>query len=99
MLKQCAGALVLSGTEILLGKRAAALEFYPDVWDVFGGHVEPGEHPEQTLARELQEELGIHPTRMRPLLAAQAEPATPAIYDANSSSLTEWWGTFGTGHL
>ena len=37
--------------------------FYPNVWDVFGGHVEPGEHQHQTLVRELQEELGITPTK------------------------------------
>jgi mutator protein MutT len=37
--------------------------FYPSVWDLFGGHIEAGEQPEQTLIRELQEELGIVPTK------------------------------------
>jgi len=31
----------------------------PDVWDFPGGHVQPGEHPEAALRRELAEELGI----------------------------------------
>jgi 8-oxo-dGTP diphosphatase len=55
-------ALIVRSQKILLGHRSAEREFYPDVWDVFGGHVEPGEGQQQTLVRELQEELGITPT-------------------------------------
>lgn len=33
---------------------------FPNHWDLFGGHVERGESPEQALVREIQEELGIH---------------------------------------
>jgi mutator protein MutT len=46
---------------ILLGLRSPERAFYPNVWDVFGGHIEPGEQPEETLIRELQEELDITP--------------------------------------
>ena len=52
------GLIVRSG-RILLGRRSAEREFYPDVWDMFGGHMEPGEGHEQTLVRELEEELGM----------------------------------------
>ena len=31
--------------------------FYPDHWGCFGGAMDPGESPRQTLARELREEL------------------------------------------
>lgn len=55
-------ALIIQSQRILLGQRSAARPFYPGVWDVFGGHVEPGEQQHQTLVRELQEELGITPT-------------------------------------
>jgi 8-oxo-dGTP diphosphatase len=55
------GALLVRDGTILLGRRAAERTFYPDVWDIFGGHVEADEEPEHTLVRELQEELGITP--------------------------------------
>ncbi len=32
---------------------------FPNHWDLFGGHVEQGEAPEQALVREVKEELGI----------------------------------------
>lgn len=62
----CVGALLLCHrdtlTRVLLGKRAADRAFYPDVWDVLGGHCEPGEPPERTLVREVEEEVGVTPT-------------------------------------
>ena len=62
-LHQCVGALIVQHHTLLLGQRSSTRTFYPGVWDLFGGHIEPGEQPEQTLIRELQEELGITPTR------------------------------------
>ena len=35
---------------------------FPNHWDFFGGHLEPGEAPEQALVRELNEELAIKVT-------------------------------------
>ncbi len=59
---EVAAALIIQSQRILLGQRFATRPFYPGVWDVFGGHVEPGENQPETLVRELQEELGITPT-------------------------------------
>ena len=48
----------------LLGNRSAEREFYPDVWDVFGGHMQPSETSYLALMREVYEELGIIPTQV-----------------------------------
>ena len=63
MVHHLVGALIIQADRILLGLRSPERAFYPNVWDVFGGHIEPGEHPDQTLIRELQEELGVTPTQ------------------------------------
>ena len=62
MSHEVVAALIVQSQRVLLGKRAEARALYPDVWDLFGGHVEPGEELDQTLIRELQEELDITPT-------------------------------------
>jgi mutator protein MutT len=53
-----AGIVVRSG-HVLLCHRSTTRAWYPDVWDLPGGHVEIGESPTRALVRELREELGI----------------------------------------
>jgi 8-oxo-dGTP diphosphatase len=62
MSREVVAALIIQSKMILLGKRSSTRTFYPNVWDLFGGHVEPGDHRHKTFVRELQEELGITPT-------------------------------------
>jgi 8-oxo-dGTP diphosphatase len=45
---------VIDGDHILLVDHKSA-----QLWLPPGGHVEPGEHPRETVARELKEELGL----------------------------------------
>ena len=52
---------------VLLSKRPAHVH-QGDLWEFPGGKLEEGENIEQGLRRELQEELGITPTRARPLI-------------------------------
>jgi 8-oxo-dGTP diphosphatase len=63
MLHHLVAAFIIQGDRILLGQRSPQRAFWPNVWDVFGGHIEPDEQPEQTLVRELWEELSITPTQ------------------------------------
>lgn len=56
--------------EILIARRPLH-KHQGGLWEFPGGKVEPGEPPEQALARELEEELGITPTAFRPLLAVE----------------------------
>jgi 8-oxo-dGTP diphosphatase len=43
----------------LLVHRSPRRRWYPDAWDLPGGHVEHNETPSEALQRELREELGI----------------------------------------
>lgn len=63
MIHHLVAAILVREDKILLGKRAPSRDFYPNVWDMFGGHIEAEEQPEHTLIRELQEELDVTPTR------------------------------------
>lgn len=55
--RPCVGGLIVKGKQILLTRRK-----YPPFeggWDIPGGFLESGEHPEIGLKRELVEELGM----------------------------------------
>ena len=53
-----AGLLRRRGRALIV-HRSPQRRWYPDAWDLPGGHVEIGEVPGLALVRELQEELGI----------------------------------------
>lgn len=61
MIEIVGGVLIRGGT-LLLGRRAPTKRICPNTWDVLGGHREDGETVEQTLSRELREEIGVTPT-------------------------------------
>ena len=90
MSHEIVAALIIQSQKILLGQRSATREFYPNVWHVFGAHMEPGEGHEQTLIRELREELGIVTTHWTYLqtFSEQSVDLTVHLY-----LVTEWMGT------
>jgi len=51
------GLVVRDGDAVLVLKRRAD-DFLPNVWEIPGGHVDPGETLAEAAARELQEETG-----------------------------------------
>lgn len=89
------GGLLCGQGRLLLGKRSARRRAYPGVWDAPGGHMEAGETAEQTLVRELREEIGVTPTEWRTLATLHA----PAMGDEAAHTLrlhlfvvTKWRG-------
>ena len=55
--KLVVAALVREQGRILMSRRRPD-QAMPNLWEFLGGKVEPGEHPEAALVRELREELG-----------------------------------------
>ncbi len=52
------GAIIREGDRYLVGQRAAN-KAQGGMWEFMGGKIEPGETPEQALARECREELDL----------------------------------------
>jgi 8-oxo-dGTP pyrophosphatase MutT (NUDIX family) len=69
-------AFLRDGDRVLLCHRSAQRRWYPDVWDLPGGHVEPEELPAAALARELREELGI----------SIAAPTAPPMWEIHADT-------------
>lgn len=55
--KPCASAIVVRDGKVLLARRA--IEPFKGWWDLPGGFLELGEHPEAGMVRELLEETGL----------------------------------------
>lgn len=87
------GALV-RGDQVLLVHRRPDKRAYPDVWELPGGVMEPGESELAALARELHEELGVRITTnsVSHLCQLTAGPAEePALLSA--WLVRDWHGT------
>lgn len=55
------GAVIVSQDgKILLIKRSSKLDWHPGEWEIMYGRIAQHEDPQSGLAREVQEELGIH---------------------------------------
>lgn len=90
-LAQAVGGILFCDGLILLGKRSASARSHPLVWDVIGGHCEVGESDEETLVRELREELGITATRYRSI-GVYLEPEDQPTVRVHLFVVEEWDG-------
>ena len=96
----CAAGILIHDLKILLAKRSASRSFYPNVWDLPGGHLEAGESPEAALVRELKEELGIVATAFESLGTFQAlSPEGYGSYKYHVYLVTPWRGTVANRQL
>ena len=83
-------AVLRDGNRILLCRRSPQHRRNPGVWDLPGGHVEPGELPGAALARELREELGIG---IRPPSGAPAQEVHGDAFDMQIWLIEAWTGS------
>lgn len=81
------GVLLRDG-RALLCHRHPERRWYPNVWDLPGGHIEDGETPAQTVSRELSEELGVRATRWVPLETHVDVPDA----ETHAFAVVEWEG-------
>lgn len=80
-------ALVRDGL-VLLVHRHPRRRWYPDCWDLVGGHVEPDESPQQAVARECFEELGVQVADPQPFPMTVGDPTL----DVYAFLVTRWQG-------
>ncbi|NEB76041.1 NUDIX domain-containing protein [Streptomyces sp. SID14478] len=74
VMKVVAAAVVEEGKLLVVSKQAA-----PDIFYIPGGKPEPGEAPEETLVRELQEELGVASGRLERLAEVEETAALEGV--------------------
>jgi 8-oxo-dGTP diphosphatase len=83
------GLLVRDGS-VLLCHRSSNKSWYPNVWDMPGGHVESEETPRQALVRELREELGLDVAEPREECLARV---TTDEFEMQVWRIAEWTGS------
>lgn len=81
-------AALIRGGRLLLAHRHPERRWYPDCWDLVGGHLEPGESPEQAARRECREEIDVDVSELLPLEVTFEDPAVKA----HAFLVTSWRG-------
>jgi 8-oxo-dGTP pyrophosphatase MutT (NUDIX family) len=81
-------ALLVKDGRALLAHRHPSRRWYPNCWDLVGGHIEPGESPEQAVRRECHEEIGITVHALHPMPMTVSNPGIKA----HAFVITAWDG-------
>ena len=83
------GALIKDDRDrVYVHRRTADRRLFPGIWDIVGGHVEPGESAEEALAREIEEETGWRLRRIEGV-AADWEWAVDSVVRRETDYLVE----------
>jgi 8-oxo-dGTP diphosphatase len=80
-------ALVRDG-RILLAHQHPQRRRYPNCWGLIGGHVEPGESPEEAVRRECREEIAVDISEERRVDIDVTDPDL----DPHAYVITTWTG-------
>ena len=72
--------LLTEDNRLLLLYRGISAPTAPNTWTVPGGHVDEGEDPDETIYRELEEEIGYAPTELKKLDIFENDWAIIHIY-------------------
>ncbi len=80
-------ALVRNGL-VLMVHRHPLRQWYPDCWDLVGGHVEKDESPQEAVVRECFEEVGVHVHDPRPIPMTFNDPTL----EVHAFLVTRWYG-------
>jgi 8-oxo-dGTP pyrophosphatase MutT (NUDIX family) len=73
---------------VLVVHRSPERRWYPDCWDLVGGHIESGESPDQAVIRECREEIGVRVLDPRPIPMAFTDPGI----DLHAFVVEHWEG-------
>ena len=84
------GAVFVDNGLVLAAQRGPGMSM-SGMWEFPGGKIEPGETPEQSLARELEEELGVQAT------VGQHVVTTDWEYDFGIVRLSTYYCTLTSG--
>ncbi|MFC4241799.1 NUDIX domain-containing protein [Gryllotalpicola reticulitermitis] len=64
---EVAVAVIVRDGKVFLGHRHPRRRWYPNCWDLIGGHIEQGDTAAQAIVRECREELSIVIHDARPI--------------------------------
>lgn len=90
--RRTAAGILLKDEKVLLGLRMGK-RVYSGCWDLFGGGIEEGETVEETLMREVREELGVDITKYEFFRQVKdTHPETGEPYMHNIFIVRDWVG-------
>lgn len=86
--ERVAAAAIVRDGKLLLGHRHPQRRWYPDFWDLIGGHIEAGETAADAIHRECREELAITIRQPKPIEI----PFEPQNVTLHGFLVTNWDG-------